>query len=185
METFILYLQLGFEHILPCGFDHILFVVCLFLLSTNLKTLIYQASAFTIAHSITLAIAMLDFVTVPSKTVEPIIALSIVYVAFENVFCKKLQPSRIMLVFIFGLVHGLGFAGGLASLGVPQGQFLSSLIGFNIGVELGQLIIILAAWYFVGKWFSTKEWYRKRLVIPTSLAVAATGIYWTIERIFF
>lgn len=185
MNTAGIYLQLGFEHILPLGIDHILFVVCLFLLSNNLKTLIWQATVFTIAHSITLAIAALKLISISPHIIEPIIALSIVIVALENIFITKLKPSRIILVFTFGLVHGLGFASALTDLGLPQNQFFISLLSFNMGVELGQLTVILIAWFLIGKWFSEKEWYRKRVTIPASLIIAGIATYWTIERIFF
>lgn len=185
MDTARIYFQLGFEHIVPLGIDHILFVLCLFLLSKNLKTLIWQATAFTVAHSITLAIAALKLITVSSHIIEPIIALSIVFVAIENIAITQLKTSRIIIVFAFGLVHGLGFASALTNLGLPQNQFFTSLLSFNVGVELGQLTVIFIAWFLIGKWFSNKEWYRKRIIIPSSIVIAGIGMYWTIQRLFF
>lgn len=177
------YVVLGFEHILPKGLDHILFVLGLFLMSTRWKALLAQVTAFTVAHSITLGLAIYGAVSLPSSVVEPLIAASIVYVAVENVLSKELHRSRIALVFCFGLLHGLGFAGVLHELGLPRSQFLPALLSFNLGVELGQLSVIAIAFLAIG-WWGSRAWYRKRVVIPASLAIAATGLYWTIQRIF-
>ncbi len=184
-DIFFTYLQLGFTHIIPLGFDHILFILSLFLLSPKLKTIIWQATAFTIAHSITLGLAMYDIVSAPSHIIEPIIALSIMFVAVENIITDKLKPTRIAIVFAFGLIHGLGFAGVLKDLGLPQREFMNALISFNIGVELGQITIILGAWWLFGKWFNQKPWYRHRIVNPLSAIIAIIALYWTIERAFF
>ena len=184
-DIFFVYLQLGFTHIIPLGFDHILFILSLFLLSPKLKTIIWQATAFTVAHSITLGLAMYGIVTAPSHIVEPIIALSIMFVALENIITDKLKSTRIIIVFAFGLIHGLGFAGVLKDLGLPQREFVNALISFNVGVELGQISIILAAWFLFGKWFNQKPWYRQRIVNPMSAVIAAIALYWTIERAFF
>ncbi len=179
------YLKLGYTHILPLGLDHILFVLGLFLLSNNIRQLLSQVTAFTIAHSITLGLAMYEIVSIPSFIIEPVIALSIVFIAVENVITKKLRPWRILVVFAFGLVHGMGFAGALKELGLPKSQFLTALLTFNVGVELGQLSVIAIAFLICGLWFRRKEWYRQRIVIPASLMITAIAAYWTIERIFF
>ena len=184
-DAAILYLKLGYVHILPLGFDHILFVLSLFLLSPKLKPIMWQSLAFTIAHSVTLGLAMYNVIKPSSKIVEPLIALSIMFVALENVFSKKLKASRIAVVFFFGLVHGMGFAGALQQLGLPKTSYLSSLVMFNAGVELGQLTIILAAYFLVGKWLGDKPIYRKAVVIPLSVIIAIIAVYWTIQRIFF
>lgn len=184
-DAAILYLRLGYEHILPLGLDHILFVLSLFLLSSKLKPLLWQATAFTVAHSITLGLAMYNVITPSPNIVEPIIALSIMYVALENIFFPKLKPSRIGIVFLFGLVHGMGFANALGDLGLPQNSFLTSLLMFNVGVELGQITVILAAFFLLGKWFGQKPYYRKAIVIPVSIAIAIIAAYWTVQRIFF
>jgi hypothetical protein len=184
-DVALIYLKLGFTHIIPLGVDHILFVLSIFLLSPKLKSVIAQATTFTIAHSITLGLAMYDVVSPPAHIVEPIIALSIFFVAVENTLTDKLKPTRIIIVFIFGLIHGLGFAGALTELGLPRNQFFNSLIMFNVGVELGQIAVILLAWIFVGKWFGEKIWYGKRIVLPASILIAVISIYWTIERAFF
>jgi hypothetical protein len=184
-DAAILYVQLGYTHILPLGFDHILFMLSLFLLSPKLKPVLFQATAFTIAHSVTLGLAMYHVITPTPKIVEPIIAISIVYVALENIFSPKLKKSRIGVVFLFGLVHGMGFANALRQLGLPQDSYLTSLVMFNIGVELGQVTVILSAYFLFGKWFGNKPYYRKRIVIPLSIAIALIATYWTIQRLFF
>ena len=184
-EAAILYLQLGFTHIIPLGFDHILFVLSLFLLSPKLKPVLWQATAFTIAHSITLGLAMFKVITPNAAIVEPVIALSILYVALENIFSPRLKKSRIGIVFLFGLVHGMGFANALGSLGLPQNAYITSLVMFNVGVELGQITVILAAFLLFGKWFGDKPYYRKYIVIPLSILIALMAAYWTIERLFF
>jgi hypothetical protein len=180
-----IYLKLGYTHIIPYGFDHILFVLGIFFLNPKLKPVIWQATAFTVAHSITLGLAMYGVIKPISSIVEPIIALSIVFVAVENMITSELKPWRILIVFCFGLIHGMGFASALNSLGLPPGDFFSSLISFNVGVELGQLTIILLAFFLVGKWFGDREWYRRRIVYPVSGIIGAIALYWTIERIFF
>ena len=184
-DTAIIYLNLGYKHILPLGLDHILFVLSLFLLSPKLKPLLLQATAFTIAHSVTLGLAMYHVINPSSHLIEPLIALSIMYVALENIFYPQLKPSRIVVVFIFGLIHGLGFAGALNQMGLPQNAFLLSLGMFNIGVELGQMTVILVAYYLLAKRYGEKNYYRARIVIPLSLVIASISGFWTIQRIFF
>jgi hydrogenase/urease accessory protein HupE len=176
------YLKLGFTHILPKGLDHILFVVALFLLSTKLRPLLWQVTAFTIAHTVTLALSILNVVSLPPEIVEPLIALSIAYVAIENIFTDQLRPWRPALVFGFGLLHGLGFAGVLRELGLPPGQLVESLLMFNVGVELGQITVIGLAFAAIG-WAREREWYRAAIVKPLSLAIGVVGVYWAIERI--
>ncbi|MDP2053647.1 MAG: HupE/UreJ family protein [Acidobacteriota bacterium] len=176
------YLALGYTHILPKGLDHILFVLGLFLLSPRVKTLLLQVTAFTLAHSITLGLSIYGLVSLPSRLVEPLIALSIAYVAIENLVTRKLKPWRLALVFAFGLLHGLGFAGVLRELGLPRGEFLTGLLAFNVGVEGGQLTVIAIAMLLVWP-FVNRGWYRHRVVIPASLVIAAIGLYWTVTRV--
>jgi HupE / UreJ protein len=180
-----IYLQLGFTHILPLGLDHILFVLSLFLLNPKLKLVLWQATAFTVAHTITLGLAMYKVIKPPANIVEPVIALSIMYVALENIFSSKLKASRIGVVFLFGLIHGMGFASVLTELGLPKNAYFSSLLMFNLGVELGQVTVIVAAFFLIGKIFSNKSYYRNRIVIPLSILIAAIAAYWMVERIFF
>lgn len=178
------YLQLGFTHILPKGLDHILFVLGLFLLSRRLKPLLLQVTSFTVAHTVTLALSIYGVISLPASIVEPLIALSIVFVAVENVFTAELRPSRVALVFAFGLLHGLGFAGVLSELGLPRAEFLPALISFNVGVEAGQLAVISLALLAVGL-FRQRSWYRQAIVVPASLMIAAVGLYWSVQRMFF
>ncbi len=176
------YLWLGYTHILPKGLDHILFVLGLFLLSPRWKTMLLQVTAFTVAHSITLGLSIYGIVSLPSRIVEPLIALSIAYVAIENLVTRELKPWRLALVFTFGLLHGLGFAGVLRELGLPREEFLTALVTFNLGVEGGQLTVIAAALLIVAP-FMTTGWYRQRVVIPASIVIAAIGLYWTVTRL--
>lgn len=177
------YLKLGYTHILPGGLDHILFVLGLFFLSRGIRPLLAQVTAFTVAHSITLGLAACGVVRLPPSVVEPLIAASIVFVAIENIFAKRCTPWRTAVVFCFGLLHGMGFAGVLQELGLPRGEFFPALISFNVGVEFGQLTVIGAAFLAIGLWHGAKPWYRARVAIPASALIALTGIYWTVERI--
>jgi hypothetical protein len=179
------YLVTGFEHIIPLGLDHILFIMCVFFLNTNLKQIVLQASMFTLAHSITLGLAIYEVIIPPAHVVEPLIALSIVFLAIENIFQKKVKPWRMVMVFLFGLIHGMGFAGALSDLGMPSYAFATALISFNVGVELGQLAIIFPMYFLVNRTLSHKVWYRQRVVVPASLLIALVAGYWTVERIFF
>lgn len=181
-ETASRYLWLGFIHIVPAGLDHILFVLGLFLLSARLGPLLWQVTAFTVAHTVTLALSTFGVVSLSPSIVEPLIALSIVYVAVENCLTKELHPWRPAVVFLFGLLHGLGFAGVLGELGLPPGQAVPALASFNVGVELGQLAVIAGAFLVVGA-FRNRSWYRSRIVIPASLAIALVGLFWAVERI--
>ncbi|UVC19442.1 HupE/UreJ family protein (plasmid) [Mesorhizobium onobrychidis] len=178
------YLQLGFVHIVPKGLDHILFLLGIFLLNTKLRPILVQVTAFTIAHSVTLGLTMYDVIALSPRIVEPLIALSVAYVAIENIMTAKLTPWRPLVVFLFGLLHGMGFAGTLAGLGLPYGQIIPALISFNLGIELAQLTVIAVAFLAVAQWFQDKSWYRTRFVIPASASIAATGLFWTVQRIF-
>ncbi|MEW2913537.1 HupE/UreJ family protein [Leisingera sp. JC11] len=184
VEAFMEYIPVGFTHILPKGLDHILFVLGLFFLSPRVKPLLLQVSLFTVAHTITLALGALGMVDVYPAIVEPLIALSIVFVAVENIFARKLHAWRSFVIFGFGLLHGLGFATVLGEFGLPPSQFLPALIGFNVGVELGQLAVIAAAYLGVRLWFGRHPKYRGRVAIPASVTIAMIGSYWFVERVF-
>jgi len=184
-QVFGRYIAIGFEHIIPAGLDHILFITCVFFLNRDLKKVVLQATMFTLAHSITLGLAMYGVIDPPSAIIEPLIAFSILLLALENVASDKLNAWRMIMVFLFGLVHGMGFAGALSELGLPRYAFGLALLSFNIGVELGQLAIILTLYFLVSRNFSTRHWYRKRVVLPISVVIALVASYWTIERIFF
>jgi len=176
------YLWQGIIHIIPKGLDHILFVLALFLFSTRFTPLLWQISAFTLAHTVTLALGIYGILNISSTIVEPIIALSIVYVAFENIVHNKLKSYRLLLIFLFGLLHGLGFASVLLDLGLPKNQALSSLVSFNIGVELGQLSVVAIAFMLLG-WARNKPWYQSYIAKPLSLFIALMGGYWFITRL--
>lgn len=177
------YLELGFEHILPLGIDHILFVLGLFLLNTAWRPLLAQITAFTAAHTLTLGLSTYGVVSLSPSIVEPLIALSIAWIAFENVLTDELHWWRPAVVFGFGLLHGLGFAGVLAELGLPRNEYLTALLSFNVGVELGQIVVIGLAFAALG-WFRGRPWYRSRVTIPISVLIGLTGLYWAIERSF-
>jgi hydrogenase/urease accessory protein HupE len=178
------YLALGFTHIVPHGLDHMLFVLGIYLLSKRARSVLLQVSAFTVAHSITLGLSLYGLVSVSPRIVEPLIAVSIAYVAIENVFLSELRSWRVALVFGFGLLHGMGFAGALRDLGLPRSEFLTALLTFNLGVEAGQLAVIGAAFVLVGWPCAGRVWYRSRVVVPASAVIASTAVFWTIERLF-
>lgn len=182
-KVFFEYIPVGFTHIIPKGLDHILFVVGIFFLSTKLSALFWQITFFTLAHSVTLAMASLGIVKISPSIVEPLIAASIVYVAVENFYSKTLNLRRSIIVFCFGLLHGLGFASVLVEFGLPVQQFVPALVGFNIGVELGQISIVLILFGLIGYWFNTKNWYRKLITLPISTVVGLIGLYWFFERV--
>ena len=177
------YFKLGISHIVPYGLDHILFVASLCLLSTKFKTILWQATAFTVAHTITLALSMKGIIKLPSEIVEPLIALSIMFVAIENILLSQLKMWRIGIVFLFGLVHGMGFASALNEVGIPPNKFGEAVLTFNVGVELGQITIIALVFALIIVPFAKRTNYRKVVVYPLSIAIALVAAYWTIERL--
>lgn len=177
------YVKSGFVHILPLGLDHILFVLALFFSTTVFSKLFWQVTAFTLAHSVTLALSSLGFINLSGSIVEPLIALSIVWMAVDNIRYENANSHRIWVIVLFGLLHGLGFASVLSEFGLPQDAFLTALFSFNIGVELGQLAVLIMAFLVFFK-FSEKPSYRAFVQIPASAAIGAVGLYWFIERVF-
>ena len=178
------YTVLGFEHIVPKGIDHILFVLGLFLLSVKLRPLLLQVTAFTLAHSITLGLTIYGVISLSPSVVEPLIALSIVAVGIENMLVKTVKIRRVVVVFLFGLLHGMGFAGVLSQLGLPESDFVTALVFFNIGVEAGQLFVIAVAFLCVFWLLKNQQLYRQWVVIPVSALISLIGLYWTYERLF-
>lgn len=185
-QAFLDYIPVGFDHIVPKGLDHILFVLGLFFLSTRYGPLLWQITAFTVAHTVTLALSALGYINLPGSIVEPLIAASIVFVAVENIWTRgELSRWRPAVVFGFGLLHGMGFASVLGEFGLPAGNFIPALIGFNIGVELGQLAVVSAAALLCWTWAAGQTWYRRGVAIPASIAIAAVGAFWVLERTVF
>lgn len=181
-EAFVDYIRVGFDHIVPQGLDHILFVLGLFFFSLRMGALLWQVTAFTLAHTVTLALGALDIIRLSPDIVEPIIAASIVYVGIENLFLKKLPPWRPFVIFGFGLLHGLGFASVLQDFGLGNDHFVPKLIGFNVGVEVGQLAVIAAAWITLALFFGRFGWYHRRIAAPVSVAIAIIAAFWVLER---
>lgn len=189
-QTIIEYIILGMAHIVPKGLDHILFIFGVFFFAVKLKPLLWQVTMFTLAHSLTLILASLKLVFIPAPIIEPLIALSIGYVAFENIFQRqgkfhsRSNTIRYAVIFVFGLIHGLGFAFVLEDIGLPTGQLILSLLSFNIGVEIAQIGLVVLA-YLLMFYPSKHLWYRKAIQIPCSLVIGLIGIYWFFERVFF
>ena len=180
-----LYVSAGFLHIVPKGLDHILFILGIFLMSMRLKPLLLQATMFTIAHSLTLSLGVFGLVNLPPQIVEPLIALSIAYVAFENLASEQLSRFRLPVVFAFGLLHGLGFATILTEFGLPEELYVAALLWFNVGVEFGQIALLVCAYLAITVWFSRAEVYRRYVVLPGSLAIGGLGAYWMVERVVY
>lgn len=176
------YVVLGVTHIVPYGLDHVLFVAGLVLASRRLKPLLLQLTAFTLAHSLTLALGALEVMAPPAEIVEPLIALSIAVVALENLSKRGVSKHRPLLVAAFGLLHGLGFAGVLADAPLPRSAFLLGLASFNVGVEIGQLVVVAVV---LAALFPLRDpvRLRKYAVVPGSALIAAIGLYWSIERV--
>ncbi|WP_299652124.1 HupE/UreJ family protein [uncultured Jannaschia sp.] len=184
-QVVLRYVVSGFDHIIPKGLDHILFVLGLFFYSLNWRPLLWQISAFTVAHTVTLALATLGIVQPTMWIVEALIALSIVWVAVENIWSggrDRIGWGRVAVVFGFGLLHGMGFASVLSEFGLGS-HFVASLVSFNVGVEIGQLTVIAVAFLLLGLPFGEKPWYRRRVALPGSLLIATIAAYWVLNRI--
>lgn len=184
MELIKIYTCLGFKHVIPFGFDHILFIIAFLLLQPNIGKALLIASLFTIAHSISLGIASAGYFLPPSSIIEPFITFSIVIVAVENIFFEKTKSWQGIQVFIFGLIHGMGFVSALNEIGIPDKQFFTALLSFNLGVEIAQIIVILLFYFLLVKWMSNKTNYKEKVVLPLSCIIGCIAIYWTIQRLF-
>ena len=183
-KSIINYFILGIQHIIPKGLDHILFIVGLFFFSVTLRPLLIQVTMFTIAHSITLIFVSVSYINVNPLIVEPIIALSIAYVGIENIFKQYVKEYlRYIIIFFFGLLHGLGFALVLSDIGYQSSKLILNLISFNLGIEASQIFIILSLYVLLGIKFSNKKYYRYIFQVPVSFFIALIGIYWFFERI--
>lgn len=182
-KSFYQFVKEGFRHVLPLGLDHILFILALFFLNSNLKSSVIQASMFTLAHSITLILTGLGYFVPNPNIIEPFIAISIFIMSVQNIFLKQINHSRLALIFLFGLIHGLGFANSFLSLQIPAKLTINALLAFNIGVELAQVLIILGLYYLLAKWFSREPWYQKYFVKLISFSIGIFALLLTIQRL--
>ena len=172
----------GILQIILYGFDHILFILGLFFFSHKLKPLLIQVTTFTIAHSITLIFGGLGYITISPLIIEVIIAASIIWIGFENLFRKNMKVSRIGVIFTFGLIHGLGFASMFKLKGLEGTDYYLNLLSFNIGIELGQLITLLPLIILIPL-FNRLSWYRILIAMPASIIIALFGVEMFIDRI--
>ncbi len=183
-NSFAKFFVLGIQHIIPKGLDHILFIFGLFLFSSSLKKLISQITIFTIAHSITLIFVSLSLMRINPQIVEPIIALSIVYIGLENIFKKHIKEYlRYVVILFFGLLHGLGFALVLSDIGYKSSDLFVNLISFNLGIEVAQISIVLALYLLIALNFAKNKNYRIFFQVPSSILISSVGLYWFFERI--
>lgn len=172
----------GFHHVIPLGLDHMLFIIGLFLMVPKWKPLLKQSLMFTLAHSVTLVLSILGFISLPSKLVEILIAFSIAFIGVENLFSKEVGKLRLGLVLAFGLIHGMGFASVLAEKleGIPRERLTVPLLSFNVGVELAQITVLCVAFLLL---WPLKKWERK-VQVTGSILVTYAGLRWMFERIF-
>lgn len=184
MYTFFLYVFLGFIHVLPVGVDHIAFIICIFLVSKSWKEMLLFCTTFTLAHSITLLLAVSKLVSIPSTIVEPIIALTILYSALEAIFQQKRTPWKPFILFFFGLMHGLGFASAFSEIEMDNSAFIQRILGFNLGVELAQLTIMLSLYFTLTRYLSHKKYYHTKIVQPIATGIACLAIFWCMDRLF-
>jgi hydrogenase/urease accessory protein HupE len=178
------FIPAGIEHIL-IGPDHLLFLVGLLLLGGTLRQLAVVVSSFTVAHSITLTLAALNVINPPSRIIEPAIALSIVYVGADNLMVRNGRDVRAWIAFGFGFIHGFGFANVLREMDLPRTALGWSLFSFNFGVEIGQLLVVIAVASVLSALRSHSEAVGRRLAYVGSMAVIAAGTFWFIQRVFF
>ena len=174
----------GVHHIL-IGPDHLLFLVGLLLLGGSLRQLLLIVTSFTVAHSITLTLAALSIVTPPARLIEPAIALSIVYVGADNILAKGGRDVRGWIAFAFGFIHGFGFANVLREMDLPRRALGWSLFSFNIGVEIGQLCVVVLVATAFATLRAKSEWSRRHLAFAGSIVVIAAGAFWFVQRVFF
>ena len=192
MSDFSFFFSWGWHHIISWdALDHILFILVLsaIYLLRNWRQLLVLVTAFTIGHSLTLALSVYNLVHIQQSLVEVLIPCTIMATALFNFFQKNYEPRSLrlnyFLALIFGLIHGMGFASALNEIGLPRNQFYTSILSFNIGVELGQVAVILAVFALLIVPFGKKTWYRQRIVYPLSAVIALIAAWWTIERVFF
>lgn len=182
---FYKYITIGITHVLPGGVDHILFIISLFFLSPTLKAIIKQSLVFTLAHSITLLLGAFSIIPNYPDVIEPFIAFTILSTALLNLYTNKPNVSiyKNVIPFLFGLIHGLGFASALSEIGIPKSEFVFALLSFNMGVEIAQILIIGSLFYLVFKPFSNKAYYSKIIVYPINVIIAISALYMFIDRL--
>ena len=178
------FLPAGIHHIL-IGPDHLLFLVGLLLLGGTIRQLAVVVTAFTVAHSITLSLAALNLVSPPARIIEPAIALSIVYVGADNLLVREGRDVRAYIAFAFGFIHGFGFANVLREMDLPARALGWSLFAFNVGVEIGQLIVVVAVASAFAALRSRSEAAGRQLAFAGSIVVIAAGAFWFVQRVFF
>src|SRR5438094_595989 len=178
------FIPAGIHHIL-IGPDHLLFLVGLLLLGGSIRRLAMVVTSFTIAHSVTLSLAALNILTPPARIIEPAIALSIVYVGADNLLAQGGRDVRAWIAFAFGFIHGFGFANVLREMELPRRALGWSLFSFNVGVEIGQLLVVVAVASTFVVLRSRSEWARRRLVLAGSVVVIVAGTFWFVQRVFF
>ena len=172
----------GILHIIPYGFDHILFVLGLFFFSYKIKPLLIQVTTFTVAHSITLILGSLGYVSISSSIIEAFIAASIIWIGVENLFRRNMNFSRTSVIFCFGLLHGLGFATMFKQIGLEGSDYFLNLLSFNIGIEIGQIATLLPLIFLIPI-FNRISWYRMLIAIPASVIIALFGANMFIDRV--
>jgi AraC-like DNA-binding protein len=183
MQRFLEFIVIGFDHVIPLGWDHILFIIGMALSTLMWRHLLLLVSTFTLAHTLTLGLAMLGLIEITPRIIEPLIAFSISYVAIENLFNSASLFSRNLVVFAFGLIHGLGFASMLKDFEMNDYNFMTTLIGFNVGVELAQIIIVITIFGGLLSLKNLKLNYRKVAIIPISILISLVGFWWGVERL--
>lgn len=173
----------GFTHILPGGLDHTLFILGLFFLTRNFGTLLLQMTLFTLAHSLALGLSLHGVVSLPTPVVNVAIGAGIAFVAIENLFAMKLGKARLAVIVASGLVHGLGFAHSFEGTAVEQGDFLPALFSYNLGIEVGQIALVLLAYVAVWPWWKNPR-YQAVVARPASILIALCGFYWVVDWSF-
>ncbi|MFD2258082.1 HupE/UreJ family protein [Luteolibacter algae] len=176
------YFASGFRHIFPEGPDHILFLLALFFLTKKAGDLLIQLTLFTLAHSLTLGLSLYGILALPEIFVETAIALSISYVALENLWKDSLSSGRSWMVFGSGLVHGLGFAHSFSHFRPDGKDFIPAIFSFNVGIEFGQIAVIGVAWLLTAAWRNDEK-YRRIIAKPASCLIALSGIYWVVQAV--
>ncbi len=183
LAAFFRYVREGFCHVIPDGLDHILFIVGLILLGSGGASLLLQITVFTMAHSLSLGLALFGLLSVPSQAVEVAVAVSIAFIAAENLLASRQTPWRLWIVGGFGLVHGLAFAHTFIENPPVREDLWPALFGFNCGVEIGQLAVVVLFLVLTFPW-QEKTWYRRGVVIPASALIAIAGLALAVERSF-